>query len=251
MRPLIGITATVEQARYGVWDRPVTLLPQPYVDAVHRAGGRAVLLPPSPDGTDVLLSRLDGLLLSGGVDIDPSRYGAERDPRTQPPQPERDEGELAVLHAAVEADLPVLGICRGMQLMCVAAGGSLIQDLPGAIGSGAHRGAVGVYVEHPVRTVAGSRLAAVVGESLSVPSYHHQGVADAGGLTVTAHADDGTVEGVDLPGATFALGVLWHPEVGSDPRLFEALVAAASLRLRLSIREAGSGSRADVASSKT
>lgn len=230
MRPLIGITAPVEQARYGVWERMVTLLPQRYVDAVHRAGGRAVLLPPSPEGADVLADRLDGLLLSGGVDIDPSRYGAERDPHTQPSRPERDEGELAVLHRATEADLPVLGVCRGMQLMCVAAGGSLIQHLPDAIGSDRHQGAVGIYVEHDVRIVPGTRLAAVLGDTVRVPSYHHQGVADPGGLAVAAYAEDGAVEAVDRPGAAFAFGVLWHPEMGADPRLFEALVAAARVR---------------------
>lgn len=227
MTPLVGITAYVEQARWGVWDTAVTLLPQRYVDAVHAAGGRAVVLPPSPDGADAVVAALDGLLLAGGADLDPAIYGAEREPYTDGIRADRDAGEVALLLAATQADLPLLGICRGMQLMCAVAGGSLIQHLPDAIGSERHRAAVGEYRGHDVKTVAGTQLAGLLGATATVPSYHHQGVAHAGSLAVTAHAEDGTVEGVERPDARFAVGVLWHPEASSDPRLFTALVAAA------------------------
>lgn len=221
MVPLIGISAYVEQARWGVWDREVTLVPQAYVDAVHAAGGRAVLVPPSPAGAGSVVAALDGLILAGGSDLDPALYGAEPDPRTTGVRPARDAGEVALLRAAVEADLPTLGICRGMQLLTVCAGGRLVQHLDD------HRGGPGVYVRHPVRTVAGTRLAGILGAEVEVPSYHHQGVADPGPLTVSAHAADGGIEGVEDPAARFRVGVLWHPEQGTDPRLFQALLAAA------------------------
>lgn len=227
MRPLIGVTGYTEEARWGLWETRVTLLPQRYVDAVHAAGGRAVVLPPFPDGADAVVAAVDGLILAGGPDIDPKLYRAQPDPQLGTLRPDRDDGELALLTAATAADLPVLGVCRGMQLMCVAAGGSLIQHLPGLIGSDVHRPVPGQYAEHPIQTVPGSRLAGVLGPTLTVPSSHHQGIEDAGALTVSAHAGDGIVEGVERPAARFALGVLWHPEVSSDLRLFEALVAAA------------------------
>ena len=239
MLPLIGISGYVEQARWGVWDREATLLPQVYVTAVHAAGGRAVVVPPFPEGADAVVSRLDGLILAGGSDLDPALYGAERDPRTDATspdldaaepdprttgvRPQRDAGEVALLRAAVEADLPTLGICRGMQLMSAYAGGKLVQHLE----SGEHRGTPGVYVRHPVRTVPGTRLAGILGPDVEVPSYHHQGVADPGTLTVSAYAPDGGIEGVEDPAARFHVGVLWHPEQGTDPRLFQALLAAA------------------------
>ncbi|MDQ6874283.1 MAG: gamma-glutamyl-gamma-aminobutyrate hydrolase family protein [Actinomycetota bacterium] len=227
MRPLIGVTGYVEEARWGLWETRVTLLPQRYVDAVHAAGGRAVVVPPFADGADAVVAALDGLILSGGPDIDPRLYRAQPDPHLGVLRPDRDDGELALVHAATAADLPVLGVCRGMQLMCVAAGGALIQHLPDRIGTDVHRPVPGQYAEHPVRTVAGSRLAGVLDPTLSVPSSHHQGIEEAGALTISAHADDGTVEGVERPAAHFALGVLWHPEVSSDLRLFQGLVAAA------------------------
>lgn len=228
MRPLIGVTSYVEQARWGNWDRLVTLLPQHYVDAIHAAGGRALVIPPSPVGVAEIVAALDGLVFAGGVDIDPSMYGQERDPHTEEPRPDRDAGELGLLQAAFDADLPVLGICRGMEVMCVASGGSLIQHLPDAIGSQRHRAGSGVYAEHEVETGPGSALAEILGPTATVSSYHHQGVSDQGKLTVTAHADDGTIEGVERPDSRFAVGVLWHPEVTEDLRLFSALVAAAA-----------------------
>lgn len=227
MPPLIGITAYVEQARWGVWDREATLLPQVYVTAVHAAGGRALVVPPLPEGVDAVVAALDGLILAGGSDLDPALYGAEPDPHTTGTRPARDAGEMALLRAAIAADLPVLGICRGMQLMVAEAGGRLVQHLPDVVGSGRHRGAPGVYVPHLVTTVAGSRLAKLVGESIEVPSYHHQGIEDPGTLTVSAYADDGIVEAVEVPEARFRIGVLWHPEQDVDGRLFTGLLAAA------------------------
>lgn len=227
MRPLIGITSYVEQARWGRWDTEVTLLPHRYVEAVHAAGGRALVIPPSPEGVTEIVAALDGLVFSGGVDIDPSLYGQERDPHTEAPRPDRDAGELALLQAATHADLPVLGVCRGMELMCVSTGGMLIQHLPDAIGSERHRAGNGIYAEHAVETIPGSKLAEVLGSSATVSSYHHQGVADPGTLTVSACDEDGTIEGVERPQSRFAVGVLWHPEVTEDRRLFAALVAAA------------------------
>ena len=220
---LIGISGYVELARWGPWDRESTVLPQVYVTAVHAAGGRAVVIPPFPEHAAGLVSRLDGLILAGGNDLDPALYGAEPDPRTTGIRPARDAGEVALLRAAIEADLPTLGICRGMQLLCAHAGGKLVQHLE----SDEHRGRPGVYVRHPVRTVAGTRLAGILGEAVEVPSYHHQGVADAGPLTVSAYAPDGGIEAVEEPAARFRLGVLWHPEQGTDLRLFHALLAAA------------------------
>lgn len=227
MRPLIGVTSYVEQARWGAWDRRVTLLPQHYVDAISAAGGRVLVIPPCPEGATEVVAALDGLVFAGGVDIDPAVYGAERDPLTEAPRHDRDAGELALLAAATDDDLPVLGVCRGMELMCVAAGGELIQHLPAVIDSERHRAGNGIFAEHSVTTVSPSKLADVLGPSATVSSYHHQGVSDPGKLTVTAYAEDGTIEGVERPDSRFALGVLWHPEVTDDLRLFAALVSAA------------------------
>jgi putative glutamine amidotransferase len=228
MVPLIGITTYVECARWGVWDTDAALLPMGYVRAVEAAGGRAVLLPPSPLGASETLRALDGLVFAGGADVDPARYGAQPSPETAGLRPDRDEGELALLRAAIDDDVPVLGVCRGMQLMNVALGGSLQQHLPDAVGHDGHRPSPGVYGQHSVETAPGSRLAALLGEAARVNSYHHQGIASVGeGLTATAHAADGTIEAIEIDGRTFALGVLWHPEVGDDLRLFESLVESA------------------------
>lgn len=227
MPPLIGITSYVEQARWGAWDREAIVVPQVYVTAVHAAGGRALVVPPLPEGAAAVVGALDGLILAGGNDLDPALYGAEPDPRTTGIRPTRDAGELALLRAAIAADLPVLGICRGMELMVAEAGGLLVQHLSDVVGSDRHRGTPGVYARHPVTTVAGSRLAELVGAGIDVPSYHHQGIAAPGRLTVSAHADDGTIEGVEASGARFRIGVLWHPEQDVDGRLFTGLLAAA------------------------
>ena len=225
MRPIIGITTYSEPASWGVWhDIDAALVPNAYVDAVTLAGGRAVLLP--PDGTDAgVLDVLDGLVLAGGADLGPGLYGAEPEPLTDT-RPDRDAGEMLLARAALDADLPVLGVCRGMQLLVVAAGGRLHQHLPDVLGHEKHRPAPGVYGSQPARFAEGSRIAALMGDDVGIHCYHHQGVADAGSLTVTGRADDGLPEAVEDPDRRFVLGVQWHPELVRDRRLFGALVSA-------------------------
>jgi putative glutamine amidotransferase len=226
MRPIIGITTYVEPASWGVWhDLDTTLVPHDYTEAVTRAGGRAVLVPPDDADTDVLRA-LDGLVLSGGADVDPARYGAPREPLTDT-RPARDAAELPLVRAALAADLPVLGICRGIQVLAVAAGGTLHQHLPDVLGHERHRPAPAVYGTHEARFTPGSRIAALMGDDRKVHCYHHQGVADPGSLSVTGRAEDGTIEAVEDPAHRFVLGVQWHPELTRDQRLFGALVAAA------------------------
>ncbi|MFI8456720.1 gamma-glutamyl-gamma-aminobutyrate hydrolase family protein [Kitasatospora sp. NPDC085464] len=223
-RPLIGITSYQDDAAWSVWNQRASLVPQTYVDAVVRAGGTPVLLPPQPGGTDHLLDALDGLVLAGGPDVDPARYATDADPRTGPPHHARDDWESTLLHTALSRDLPVLGVCRGMQLLNVELGGTLLQHLP----DGSHQTVPARYVRHRVALVAGSRLAEVLGPDTEVSCYHHQAVDRLGaGLQVTARSADGTVEGLELAGHRFALGVQWHPETNPDDlRLFQALVAA-------------------------
>ena len=227
MRPLIGITTYVEPASWLVWqDLPTAFIPQAYVEAVTQAGGRAVLLPPDDLDADVLRV-LDGLILSGGADLDPGLYGQPPGPLTVT-RPERDAAEMLLARAALEADLPVLGVCRGMQVLAVAAGGTLHQHLPDVLGHEKHRPAPGVYGEHEASFTPGSRIAALMGDDLGIHCYHHQGVADAGTLTVTGRTEDGLIEAVEIAARRFVLGVQWHPEVVRDRRLFGALVQAAS-----------------------
>ncbi|MEU8231817.1 gamma-glutamyl-gamma-aminobutyrate hydrolase family protein [Actinoplanes sp. NPDC048967] len=227
MRPVIGITTYVEPATWGVWHNlPTTLVPHDYVAAVTGAGGRAVLLPPDELDTDVLRI-LDGLVLSGGADLGPELYGAEAAPQTVT-RPERDAAEMLLARAALTRDLPVLGVCRGMQLLTVAAGGTLHQHLPEVLGHDRHRPAPGVYGEHEAGFTPGSRIAGLMGDDTRVHCFHHQGVDDPGTLSVTGRAEDGTVEAVEDPAHRFVLGVQWHPEVTRDKRLFGALVAAAA-----------------------
>jgi putative glutamine amidotransferase len=226
MRPIIGMTTYVERATWGVWhDVPTALLPHDYVSAVTQAGGRAVLVPPDDEDADVLRA-LDGLVLTGGADVGPELYGAEREPLTDI-RPDRDAAEMRLVRRALELDMPVLGVCRGMQLLAVAAGGRLHQHLPDVLGHEKHRPAPGVYGEHEARFVPGSRIAGLMGADVGIHCYHHQGVADAGTLTVTGRAEDGLAEAVEDPDRRFVLGVQWHPEVIRDRRLFGALVAAA------------------------
>jgi len=227
MRPIIGITTYVELASWLVWrDLPTAFVPQAYVEAVTQAGGRAVLLPPDDLDADVLRV-LDGLVLGGGADLGPGLYGQDAAPLTVT-RPERDSAEMLLTKAALAADLPVLGVCRGMQVLAVAAGGSLHQHLPDVLGHEKHRPAPGVYGEHEARFTPGSNIAALMGDDLAIHCYHHQGVADAGTLTVTGHTEDGLIEAVEDPARRFVLGVQWHPEVVRDRRLFGALVRAAS-----------------------
>jgi putative glutamine amidotransferase len=227
MRPVIGITTYVEAATWGVWHNlPTTLVPHDYVAAVTRSGGRAVLLPPDDLDADVL-GVLDGLVLSGGADLGPELYGAEPGPQTIT-RPDRDAAEMLLARAALTRDLPVLGVCRGMQLLTVAAGGTLHQHLPDVLGHERHRPAPGVYGQHEARFEPGSRIAGLMGDDTRVHCFHHQGVDEPGTLTITGRAEDGTCEAVEDPAHRFVLGVQWHPEVTRDKRLFGALVAAAA-----------------------
>lgn len=227
-RPLIGIsTYLVDEARWGRWQLPAALLPAGYHRLAQRAGGLPALLPPDdPARAAETLRRLDGLVVTGGPDLDPARYGAAPDPRTDEPTPtsrERDAWELALIDAALAAELPLLGICRGSQLLNVACGGTLRQHMEG------HHEQPGVFGEHEIKPVPGTRLAALLPEAVTVPAYHHQAVAELGdGVIASAYAADGVVEAVELPDAgNFALGVQWHPEMGEDVRVMRGLVAAA------------------------
>jgi gamma-glutamyl-gamma-aminobutyrate hydrolase PuuD len=228
MRPIIGITTYAQEASWGVWRQPAALIPLDYVDAVERAGGRPFLIPPSEAGVDETLAALDGIVFSGGADLDPSLYGAEVHPETDPPQARRDAGELALLKAALDRDLPTLAICRGVQLLNVARGGDLVQHLPETVGTDDHKQVPGEFAVHPVEVLPESRLAGIVGDRSEVTSHHHQALGQVGeGLVETAWAADGTLEAVEDPRQRFALGVQWHPEAGEDQALFDALVAEA------------------------
>ena len=224
-RPLIGITTYVEPASWGHWHVEAALVPYDYVRAVERAGGRAVLVPPDDDGIAEVLDALDGLVFSGGNDLAPDSYGAAADPATSGTNPARDRGELALLRAALERDLPVLAICRGVEVLNVVRGGDLVQHLPDVLGHEEHRAVVGEFSEHGVRVDPSSRLGEVRG---AVMSHHHQGLGRIGeGLREVAWAEDGIVEAVEDPHKRFVVGVLWHPEAGRDQHLFDRLVEAA------------------------
>jgi putative glutamine amidotransferase len=229
-RPIIGITSYAQPASWGVWTLPAALVPYYYVESVERAGGRAIVVPPSEEAIDETLDILDGIIFSGGIDIDPSRYGAERHPSTDPTQAQRDAGELRLLEAALDRDLPTLAICRGFQLLNVLRGGDLVQHLPEHVGHEGHRETLGVFSEHPVEVREGTRLESILGPRHgAVRSSHHQGVGRVGeGLVESAFAEDGSLEAIEDPSKRFALGVLWHPEMeDDDKRLFEALVVEA------------------------
>jgi anthranilate synthase component 2/putative glutamine amidotransferase len=231
MRPLIGISTYREQARWGYWDVPAVLLPASYADAVAQCGGEPVLLP-TGSITAGVVARLDGLVLAGGADVDPARYGQAPGPSTTVLRPDRDDAELAVLTAALDRDLPLLAICRGMQLLNVALGGDLVQHLPDVPGTGTHNAGPGVFARREVRTAAGTRLAALLGPAAPADCHHHQALGRvAEGLAPAAWAEDGVLEGVEAAGHRFCVGVQWHPEAGEDRRLFGALVDAARERL--------------------
>jgi len=228
MRPIVGITSYAEEARWGVWELPAALIPLSYVRAVEKAGGRALLVPPSAEGVEETLDALDGLILSGGADLDPESYGAETHPETNGTRPERDSAELVLLEGALARDMPVLAICRGSQVLNVARGGDLVQHLPEIVGHENHKHTPGVFADHGVEILPGTRLGELVGEHAPVKSHHHQGYGRLGeGLREAARADDGTVEAIEDPARRFAVGVLWHPEEGEDAALFEALVEEA------------------------
>ena len=222
-KPVVGITTYVTQARWGYWDLEAALIPSDYVQKVQAAGGRPLLVPPELDGVEETLDALDAVVFTGGSDVDPELYGEEAHPETVGIVRLRDEAELTLLKAALARDMPVLGICRGIQVLNVGMGGDLDQHLEG------HRhDPPGEFVAHDVVIEPGTRLAEMLGERTTVMSHHHQGVKTlAPGLVETARADDGLVEAVEAPGKRFAVGVLWHPEAGEDARLFETLVAEA------------------------
>jgi putative glutamine amidotransferase len=233
---LVGISSYGEEARWGPWRLPCALLPLSYAEQVAAAGGVPVLLPPLP-GVTAAVDRLDALILSGGGDLDPASYGAPPDPETSRVYPERDRAELDLLAAALAARVPVLAICRGLQILNVSRGGTLQQHLP----DGGHRAAPGTFGSHPVRIAPGSRLAGLLGPPaddgalwLDVPTAHHQAIGRLGaGLVATAWAADGTIEAVEPVPANrdeFLIAVQWHPEQGTDPRLFRALIDASARR---------------------
>jgi putative glutamine amidotransferase len=232
-RPLVGICAAVEQARFGTWDQPAVLLPLGYANAVQRAGGTALLLPPDDELVErpgELLELLDGLLLAGGRDIDPLTYGARPAPETGETSPERDRFELALVSAALERDMPVLGVCRGMEMLNVACGGTLLQHLEGELLT-RHRHTPGVFSDHDVRLEPDSLAVRAAGApQIAVRSHHHQAIGELGeGLVVSGRCpEDGIVEAVELPGKRFALGVLWHPEEDEASGVIGALVSAAA-----------------------
>ena len=227
--PLIGLTTYVEQSRHGVWDELSALLPMTYVSAVIRAGGIPVLLPPSPVAPAAVLGALSGLVVTGGPDVDPALYGAEPHDQTDRPRPDRDAWESGLCRAALEMDLPLLAICRGLQVLNVAQGGTLHQHLPEVTGSEAHRSVRGSMTHNRVRASSGTALSALLGPTASVSCHHHQAIDRLGsGMRATAFAADGTIEGIEVDQCRFALGVQWHPETDdTGDRLFQALVDAA------------------------
>ena len=228
MKPLIGITTYITSARFGSWEEVTSLVPQDYVRAIEHAGGRPLLVPPSEDGIEETLDAFDGVIFSGGSDLDPEMYGQEAHPETYGIVEQRDRAELALLEAALARDMPVLAICRGSQVLNVALGGDLVQHLPDVVGDQKHKHTPGEYADHEVDVHPETRLGSLLGERAPVKSHHHQGLGRLGeGLQEAARADDGTVEALEDPSRRFTIGVLWHPEAGDDLRLFEELVAEA------------------------
>jgi putative glutamine amidotransferase len=229
-RPLIGICAAVERASWGAWETVANVSPRAYSLTVQAAGGMALLLPPDDTAAEQpgqMLDLLDGLMLAGGSDLDPASYGAREHPETRGTWPERDRFELGLTHAALERDLPVLGICRGMQMLNVACGGTLVQHLPELLGHEDHRHTRGAFSDHEVRLEPGSLAGRAVGaERAAVKSHHHQGVDELGeGVVVVGWAEpDGTIEAIELPGRRYALGVLWHPEADERSNVIGSLV---------------------------
>jgi putative glutamine amidotransferase len=236
LRPLIGITSYVDSARWGVWETQAALLPYDYVAAVQEAGGRALLLPPSDGAAPETVAVLDGIIFSGGPDLDPTLYGAEPEPDIPATRSQRDSSEVALMRAALESNTPLLGVCRGMQLLNVVLGGDLDPDLPGTM----HLEQPGKLTEHDVTIAPDCSLGRLLGKRAPVHSHHHQGPRRLGaGLRAVAWAEDGLVEGIEMKEGS-AIGVLWHPEVSQDRRLFEALVAEARGRATSKTNRGGS-----------
>ena len=227
----VGICAAVERARWGVWDQTIALAPLGYAQAIQRAEGIALLLPPDAreGAAEEILDHIDSLLLAGGADVDPATYGAERHPETNNTRPERDAFEVVLTRRALDRGMPVLGVCRGMHLLNVALGGSLIQHLPDALGHNDHRHTPGAFSDHEVRLAPGSLAARAIGaERTAVKSHHHQGVDRLGdGIVATGWSEpDGVVEAIELEDRPYALGVLWHPEEDERSRVIGSLVGA-------------------------
>ena len=230
-RPLIGVTTYREQARWGVWDEPADVLHAVYSKSLEAAGAVAVLLPPGdPDGAASVVTRLDGLVIAGGADVDPGRYGAEPHERTTGWRDDRDTWELALLDAAWDARLPVLGICRGMQVMAVHAGGTLDQHTPDLVGTDGHSPGGAEFGEIAVDVIPGTRLAAAIGDRGDVACHHHQSVREHPGFVASARATDGTLEAMEREDRPYWMAVQWHPETREDAGLFRSLVAAAQNR---------------------
>jgi len=234
-KPVIGITTYLQRAQTGVWDTRAAFLPETYFAAVETAGGIPVLLPPQPlDGgvAEQVMTRLDGLIIAGGLDVEPARYGADAHPASDPPSRIRDDWDDALLSAAIAQEVPFLAICRGIQVLNVNRGGTLHQHLPEVIGDDRYSGENGVFKTNQVEVEDGSRLAGIIGDGPhAVKSYHHQAIDAVGeGLTVTAHSGGGVVQAVELEGVPFGVGVQWHPEQDAeeDARLFAGLVEAAA-----------------------
>jgi putative glutamine amidotransferase len=233
--PIIGLTTYREDAAWGVWHQRADLLPTQYADAVEATGGVPLLLPPvgQTGSADAVVARLDGLVISGGADVDPTRYGDAAHPRTAAWRPDRDAWEVALLDAAEAARLPVLGVCRGMQVMAVHAGGALEQHVPDLVHHERHSPGGDAFGETEVVTRAGTRVASLVGDRLTVNCHHHQSVRTHPGYDAVAHAADGTLEAIELrrPGHNdrFCVGVQWHPETAADVGLLAGLVRAAAV----------------------
>jgi putative glutamine amidotransferase len=233
VRPVLGLTTYLQQAQTGVWDVRASFLPAIYLDGVTLAGGIATLLPPQPVDDEIaarVLDGLDGLVITGGRDVDPSAYGQRAHPTTDEPACDRDAFEFALVRGALARRLPILGICRGAQVLNVALGGTLHQHLPDVVGHPRHQAGNAVFTTSSVRTVPGTRLAALIGDSSDAQCYHHQAIDRLGaGLIVSAQDGvDGVIEAVEMPGQDFVLAVQWHPEERLDDlRLFAAVVEAA------------------------
>ncbi|MTE17168.1 gamma-glutamyl-gamma-aminobutyrate hydrolase family protein [Nocardia aurantiaca] len=229
-RPLIGLPTYSERTRFGHWDVDAAVLARTYIDMTERAGGIPVLLPPTGTPRPELIDRLDGLVLTGGADLDPTRYGAPPHPATRRLRPDRDESELGLFALARAAGMPVLAICRGLQLANVALGGTLLQHVPDVVGHTDHSRTPGVFTVNTVTTVPGSRIAAITGPEVKAYCHHHQAIDTlAPELTASAHAPDGMIEAAETRDGSFLLGVQWHPEENpSDTRLIRALVRRAA-----------------------
>ena len=228
--PVIGIACAVLRAQWGPWDQDAAVVAADYIRQVQRAGGIALVIPPDADNVDALLDLLDGLMLTGGNDLEASSYGADAHPEAEDADPARDRFEADLVRRAIERDIPFLGICRGIQVLNVAFGGTLTQHLPDVHGTDDHRRSIGTFEgnDHLVALTDGSQAARAAGETTHrVPSHHHQAVDRVGdGLMVTGRSvGDDVPEALEMPGRRFALGVQWHPEADPDSPLIDTFVA--------------------------